>query len=112
MEERGTSLRSYACGGRYEGRRRSEERRTSLRSYILRRVLTYIVGLAPKRQTQEARGAATAYHHCPLWALNPLGGACGERYEGRRRLEEWRTSLRSYILRSVLTYIVGLAPKP
>ncbi|MDR0628860.1 MAG: hypothetical protein LBG24_04345 [Treponema sp.] len=61
------------CGGRYERRWSFRGRRTSLRSYILQSVLTYIVSLAPKRQKWEARDASTAYYQCLIGALNPLG---------------------------------------
>ncbi|MHB9292157.1 hypothetical protein Holit_01246 [Hollandina sp. SP2] len=91
------------------GRRSSGIRRTSLRSYIRRRILTYTVGLAPKRQRLEARGTSIPNHHYLTGALNPLG-ACGGRY-GTSRAQAQRTSLRSYIPRRLLTYTVGLAPK-
>ncbi|MHB9293278.1 hypothetical protein Holit_02399 [Hollandina sp. SP2] len=47
---------------------------TFLRSCILRRVLTYTVGLAPKWQRPEAEGASMAYHQCLTGAVRPLAG--------------------------------------
>jgi hypothetical protein len=37
-----------------------------------------MVGLAPKRQRPEARGAPLSYYHGPIGALSPLAGGWGD----------------------------------
>ncbi|MHB9292862.1 hypothetical protein Holit_01973 [Hollandina sp. SP2] len=88
-------------------RRSTVVRPTSLRSYILRSVLTYTVakyrGFGSKATKTRCKGRPARSLPRPCMGSKPAGGRYGE----RRSTVVRPTSLRSYILRTVLTYTVA-----
>jgi hypothetical protein len=111
---RPTSLR--ACGGRYVVRRSTGERLTSLRSCVIGERLHLDRGQVPQVWLQSGKdlkqGATRVLTTRPYRGIKPPGGrACGGRYGVRSSSRMRPTSLRSYLLQSVLSYTVGLAPK-